>query len=304
MGEDTLIRYGAFVKVTETGSFTRAAESMGYTQSAVSQMIKSLEEELDTTLIIRSKKGIELSHDGKEFLPYIKNVYNAHRELIEKRNEMRGLGSGVIRIGTIASISCNWLPWLIKEFKEKYPMAHFDLKQGEYTNISSWIKDGSVDFGFINPDAAAGLTTIPLKRDEMLAVLPVDHPMAGKDSVTLEELSKEPYILLDEGELSEPMEYFKKSGLEPNIQYVVYDEYTIMSMVEEGLGISVISNLVLNRHHHNIVLKRISPRLERTVALAYKNKSVLPIASRYFIDFIVSKKNELESEAYNVFQRD
>ena len=74
-------------------------------------------------------------------------MYNAHRELIEKRNEMRGLGSGVLMIGTIASISCNWLPWLIKEFKEKYPMAKFELKQGEYTNVRDWIKDGSVDFG-------------------------------------------------------------------------------------------------------------------------------------------------------------
>ena len=106
----TVIQYEAFVKITETGSFTKAAESMGYTQSAVSQMIKTLEEELDTVLIHRSKKGIELSPDGKEFLPYIKNVYNSHRELIEKRNEMKGLGNGVIRIGTLASISCNWLP--------------------------------------------------------------------------------------------------------------------------------------------------------------------------------------------------
>ncbi|GFI61164.1 HTH-type transcriptional regulator GltC [Clostridiales bacterium] len=294
-----MIRYEAFIKITETGSFTRAAESMGYTQSAISQMIKALEEELDTTLIIRSKKGIELSHDGIEFLPYIKNVHNAHKELIERRNEMRGLGSGVIRIGTLASISCNWLPWLMKEFKSKYPMAHFDLKQGEYTSVNSWIKDGSVDFGFINPDAAEGLTTVPLKRDEMLAVLPVNHKMSSLENVTLDQLADEPYILLDEGALCEPLEFFKINGLEPNIQYVVYDDYTIMSMVEEGLGISVLSSLVLNRHHHNIVLKSISPRLERTVSLAYKNKNILPIASRYFIDFLLSKRRDLDKEDNN-----
>ena len=290
-------QYEAFVKITETGSFTRAAESMGYTQSAVSQMIKSLEEELDTTLVHRSKKGIELSPDGEQFLPYIKNVYNAHRELMEKRNEMRGLGSGIVRIGTLASISSNWLPRLMKGFKEMYPSVHFDLQQGEYTNISGWIRDGSVDFGFVNPDAAEGLTTVALKRDEMLAVLPVNHKMSKRNAVTLKELSKEPYILLDEGELSEPLEFFRANGLEPNTQYVVFDDYTIMSMVEEGLGISVLSALVLNRHHHNIVVKSITPKLERTVALAYKNKNVLPIASRYFIDYIISRKEEL----YNGF---
>lgn len=299
-----MTQYEAFVKITETGSFTKAAESMGYTQSAVSQMIKTLEDELDTVLIHRSKKGVELSPDGKEFLPYIKNVYNSHRELIEKRNEMKGLGSGIIRIGTLASISCNWLPWLIKEFKEKYPSVHFDLKQGEYTNISGWIKEGSVDFGFVNPDAAEGLTTVPLKRDEMLAVVPVGHRMAGQETVTLEELSREPYILLDEGELSEPLEFFRANGLEPNTQYIVYDDYTIMSMVEEGLGISVLSALVLNKHKRNISVKSIYPKLERTVALAYKNKNILPIASRYFIDFVISKKDWLSREAYNGIQRD
>lgn len=285
--------YEAFVRVTETGSFTKAAKSMGYTQSAVSQMIKTLEEELDTTLIRRSKKGIELSPDGEEFLPYIKNIYNAHRELMEKRNEMKGLAGGVIRIGTLASISTNWLPMLMKEFREKYPSVHFDLKQGEYTNISGWIKEGSVDMGFVNPDAAQGLTTVPLKRDEMLAVLPRGHRLAEKESVSLEELAKEPYILLDEGEVCEPLEYFRANFIEPNTQYIVYDDYTIMSMVEEGLGVSVLSALVLNRHSRNIEIRNISPRLERTVSIAYKNKSVLPIAARYFIDFIISQKNRL-----------
>lgn len=290
-----LIRYGAFIKVTETGSFTRAAQSMGYTQSAISQMIKSLEEELDTTLIIRSKRGIELSNDGEEFLPYIKNVYNAHRELIEKRNEMRGLGSGIIKIGTIASVSCSWLPLIMKEFKEKYPRANFELKQGEYTNIQEWIKDGSVDFGFINPDAAEGLTTVPLRKDEMLAVLPRGHKLAALESIDLEELLKEPYILLAEGSLSEPLEFFKEHNLEPNTQYVVYDDYTIMSMVEKGLGVSVISDIMLRKSNYDIVPKSISPKIERIISVAYKNKNVLPIASRYFIDFIISKRAELNN---------
>jgi len=129
-----MIRYEAFVKITENGSFTKTAEDLGYTQSAVSQMIKNLEEELDTSLVIRSRKGVTLTPDGEEFLPYIKNVYNAHRELIEKRNEMRGLESGIIRMGTFSSVSSNWLPGLIKKFKETYPSVHFDIKQGEYTN--------------------------------------------------------------------------------------------------------------------------------------------------------------------------
>jgi DNA-binding transcriptional LysR family regulator len=97
--------YDAFIKIIETGSFTKAAEELGYTQSAISQMVHSLEKELSTTLILRSRKGITLTPDGEEFLPYIKNIGNSHRELIEKHNEMQGLQSGLIRIGTFSSVS-------------------------------------------------------------------------------------------------------------------------------------------------------------------------------------------------------
>lgn len=291
-----MIRYEAFVLITENNSFTKTAKKLGYTQSAVSQMVHSLEEELDTSLIIRSRKGVTLTPDGEEFLPYIKNVYNAHRELIEKRNEMRGLQGGLIRIGTFSSVSSNWLPRLMKEFKSRYPHVNFDLKQGEYTNISNWIKDGSVDFGFVTPDAADGLTVIPLKKDEMMAVLNINNPLVHKETVSLEELAECSYILLDEGKVSEPMEYFKKSGIRPNIQYIVFDDYTIMSMVENDLGVSVLPNLVLSRHAHNIVIKKLSPKIERTIALAYKNKNVLPIASRFFIDFIIEQKDKFMGE--------
>jgi DNA-binding transcriptional LysR family regulator len=281
--------YYAFIKVIETGSFTKAAEELGYTQSAISQMVHSLEEELSTTLILRSRMGITLTPDGEEFLPYIKNIYNSHRELKEKLKEMKGLQSGLIRIGTFSSVSCHWLPGLMKDFKERYPAVHFELHQGDYTDISNWIKEGSVDFGFVNPKAITNLTTIPLQEDEMLAVLPANHPLAAHNKVPLIELTNGPYILLDEGEFSEPLTIFKQNNFEPNIQYRVHDDYTIMSMIEQGLGFSILPKLVLSRCPYNVVTKPIYPSVVRTISLAYKDKRVLPIASRYFIDFIIER---------------
>lgn len=282
-----MTRYDAFIKVIETGSFSKAAEELGYTQSAVSQMVHSLEEELCTTLISRSRKGISLTPDGEEFLPYIKSVYHSHRELLEKQKELQGLQGGIIRIGTFSSVSCNWLPGLIKEFKKSYPDIYFDLQQGEYTSIAGWIKEGSVDFGFVNPEAVSGLTTIALEDDEMLAVLPVGHPLAGKERVSLKEMENEPYILLDEGELSEPLNIFRNYNIHPRIQYRVFDDYAIMAMIEKGLGVAILPKLVLSRCRYDIVLKEISPPIVRTLSLAYKDKKVLPVASRYFIDFIL-----------------
>lgn len=282
-------RYEAFMKVIEKGSFTKAAEELGYTQSAVSQAIHSLEAELSTMLISRSRKGITLTPDGEEYLPFLTNVSNSYRELREKSREMQGLESGNIRIGTFSSVSCHWLPSLMKDFKQIYPSVHFQLKQGEYTSIVQYIKEGSVDFGFVNPEAAGELQTVPLKEDKMLAVLPVDHPLADHQTVTLEDLVNEAFILLEEGELSEPLEIFKENDLHPNIEYRVHDDYTIMSMVENGLGISILPQLVLNKVSYRIVTKEITPPIVRTIGLAYKNKKALPIASRHLIDFIIQQ---------------
>lgn len=280
-------QYYAFLKVIEKGSFTKAAAELGYTQSAISQMIQALEEELGTTLIYRSRKGIMLTPDGEEFLPFITRVANSHAELMEKAREMQGLATGNIRIGTFTSVSSNWLPSLMQDFKKLYPSVQFQLQQGEYTSIVKYIKEGSVDFGFVNPDAAEDLETVALKQDHMLAILPEDHPLVSQPTVLLEDLAEEPFILLEEGELNEPLEAFKKKGLRPNIQFRVIDDYTIMSMVENGLGVSILSEMVMNKVRYRFVKKKVEPPITRTLGIAYKNKKTLPIASRYFIDFII-----------------
>lgn len=295
-------RYEVFAQVIDAGSFTRAAEGLNYTQSAVSQMVHTLEEELDTTLILRGKSGILLTADGREYLPYIRSIANAHRELVVKYGEMQGLKSGLVRIGTFTSVSRNWLPQWMKEFKQKYPSVQFELMQGEYTNIGQWIREGTVDFGFLNPDAVSGIHTIPLQTDQMLAVLPKGHPLAEQEAVSLEQLAKQPYILLDEGEMSVPLSAFEREGLKPDIHYKVYDDYSIMSMVEQGLGISILYSLVLKNFRGNFETRPITVPVERTIALAYKNKKTLPVAARYFMDDIVGRfsiKSSYKSAAVN-----
>jgi len=261
-------RYRAVMKIVETGGFTRASKELGYTQSAISQMVQSLEEELGTVLFVRSKKGVVLTPDGTELLPYIKNIYHAYRELTEKRKEMEGIQNATIRIGTFASVSCHWLPGLMKTFKEKYPLVSFELYQGDYTAIEQLVKDGSVDFGLINP-------------------------LAGNKKIVLKELASEPFILLEEGSLNEPMEFFRDHGMEPNIQYIIHDDYTIMAMIEKGLGAGILSELILNRVAYNIAVREIEPPLARTIGVVFKDKKTLPFASRQFLEYLTEEYGEL-----------
>lgn len=288
-----LNRYIALQKIIEFGSFTKAASSLGYTQSSISQMITSLEKELSIKLLTRSRYGVKLTIEGAELYPYIERLIFQYNSLREKSNEIKGLDTGIIRVGTVSSVTCHWMPQLIKGFKKLYPNVQFLFHQGDYTLIPEWISTGQIDFGFINPLAITNLKTKIVKSDEMLAVLPKNHPLANQKSITLNDIAKEPYILLEEGQYSEPMTAFKDAQIKPNIQYTLHDDYAIMTMVEAGLGISILAELVIRRTNYDIVCLPITPSITRTLAIAYKDKDSMPIASKYFIDYLMKHKEEL-----------
>lgn len=286
-------RYIALQKVVELGSFTKAADVLGYTQPAMSQMVSSLEKELSIKLLYRSRYGIHLTIEGERLFPFIQKTVSQYQSLQEVAKEIRGLSTGVIRIGTISSISCHWLPNLIKEFQKQYPNVEFILHQGDYASIPEWIRTGEADFGFVNPDAVPHIQTRFVKGGEHRAVLPVHHPLTKNSYVTLEDLANEPFLLLEEGNLSEPLEAFHQNGLEPSIRLRVHDDYSILSMIEAGLGVSILPELVLRKTNYQVSILPVRPAVTRKIALIAKEKNVLPLASKYFIDFLFKHIEEL-----------
>lgn len=286
-------RYLALQKIVELGSFSKAAEAMGYSQSAMSQMISSLEDEMSIKLINRFRTGAKLTLEGAELYPHIEKLIYQYDAVINKTGEIKGLETGTIRMGTLASISAHWLPKLLKEFQEKYPGVEFVIHQGDYTSIYEWIKTGAVDFGFVNPKAVTGIETIMLKEGAMLAVLPEDHPLADRQVIPLKELAAEPFILLEEGHYYEPLEAFKTVGVSPNVKYTIHDDYAIMTMVEAGLGVSILAELVLHRTNYKIKRCVTEPEIFRTIAIGYKDKASLPIACKRFLELLRQRLDEL-----------
>lgn len=284
-------RYEAFLRVIELESITKAAQDMGYTQSAVSQMIQSLEKELELTLITRSRNGISLTHEGEQMAPYITRLVNEYQVMLEKKNEVLGLEGGLIRIGTLSAYSSQWLPAIIKDFQAIYPDVKFRMRQGDYTTVPEYIRQGDVDFGFVNPDAKTvrGLETIFIRAGNHSAILPRGHRLADKKVLSLRELASEPYIQLETGQLSEPIEAFHELGLEPDIELRMHDNLSVCTMVEAGIGVSIMPNLALKKMNCDIVIIPTEPVIKRKVALVMKNKATLPIASRRFIDFFMEK---------------
>lgn len=287
-------RYIALLKVIEIGSFTKAAELLGYTQPALSQMVASLEKELSIKILYRSRYGIRLTPEGERLYPSIQNSVLQYEAMRRTADEIRGLDSGIVRIGTVSSVSCHWLPGIIRTFWQKHPNIQIVLHQGDYTSISEWVRTGAVDFGFVNPHAVKGMETTVIKSGVFCAVLPKHHPLAGQKSLTLADLAEEPFLLLEEGAYSEPLEAFRAAGIIPNVKLRVHDDYSILSMVEQGLGISILTELVLHKTSYDVVALPIEPAIIRTMSIVTKDKNTLPLASKAFLQCLFANSALLQ----------
>lgn len=286
-------KYEAFLKTVELGSLTKAAQALGYTQSGISHMLNALEKEWSLTLLSRDRSGVRITSDGLQLLPFVRNICNAHRELINEIGELHGLQSGLIRIGTFTSVAVHRLPDMIKTFQNEYPNIDFELLHGDYTEIENWIVEGRADCGFLRLPAGAGLESIFLEQDRLMVILPEQHPLADCEYFPINKLSEEPFILLAEGTENEITEIFKSNHLRPNVRFTAGDDYAIISMVESGLGISILPELVLHRTPYKIVKKELDTPAYRKLGVVLKNIRHASPAMKRFLHLLQSSyKNQ------------
>lgn len=171
-------KYQVLCQAVSHKSFTEAAKVLHHSQSAVSQAVKAVEQEVGLTLVLRKKDDIELTSDGKKVYPYIQNICDAEMALAHKTFEMEQLQGSIVRIGTFPTVSREALPTLMKQFKAEHPSVRFVLYQGEYTSIASMLQSGKVEIGFSHLGFCEEFEAVSLFRDPLAAVLPPEHSLA------------------------------------------------------------------------------------------------------------------------------
>ncbi len=279
-------KYMAFVTSVEYGSFTKAAEILNYSQSAISRMINDIEGEWRVSVLERGKAGVKLTSDGMKLLPYAKSLCDDFRRLQTQVDELCGLKSGIIRIGTFSSVAAHWLPNIIKEFRKDYPDIDYELLLGDYTEIEEWIMEGRVDCGFLSLPTQNDLETEFLERDRFMAVLPEGHRLVEREYVSVSDLCSDPFLMLKKDENVEVSEIFEREGVTPQVRFTTWDDYAIMSMVEGGLGISILPKLILRRVPYRVVLKELDTPAYRNIGLAMRSKKTASLAALKFLDYL------------------
>ena len=284
--ENPLLKYLAFVKTVERGSFTRAAQELHYAQSSVSKMIADLEQEWGMLLLERSKRGVCPTSAGERLLPFVRRLLNDHRALEEQICRMNGVETGLVRIGTFSSVAINWLPELFTGLQREYPGIEYELLLGDYDEVERWIAEGRVDCGFLRMPTLPGFDTVLLRQDEYKVVLPAGHPLAQGETVAIEALDGQPFLLLEHGGKTEVSDLLERCQVHPDIRFTTWEDFAIMAMAEKGLGIGILPDLILQRIPYRVEIRPLQKPYFRSIGLAVKNRDHLTPAVRTFIEFL------------------
>ncbi len=290
-------RYRAFIQAIDTGSLSKAAKSLGYTPSGVSQLMQALERELGFPVLERNKQGVKPTENGEKVLPIIRAIIAQEDNLFQYSAEVKGLATGSVTIGSYPSIATHWLPIIIKHFHMRYPGIEIRIMEGIAQEIDEWITTNKVDIAFMSYSDSMQYDWVPLAEDPMIAILPMDHPYANKESFPLKEANGVDFVMPGNGHDVDVVAMFKRFNLEPHIVYQTMENAATLSMVEQSMGISILNSMVTRRLDFNIVKIPVDPPQSIKLGIAIQNLESASPATKRFVNFTIKCfKNASESD--------
>ncbi|MBM6828370.1 LysR family transcriptional regulator [Anaerotignum lactatifermentans] len=279
-------KYRAYLSVIHTGSITKAAKQLGYTQSAVSRMIAQLEEEWDLPLLLRNRGNLSPTSDGLALLEELRSICQSQETLEEKIHRLHKAEAGFVRIGAFSSVSASFLPHILGKFQKAFPQISFQLFHGEYAQIREWLRQGIIDCGFLPLPAEADLEIHPLLQDRLVAVLPMDHPMAKEQTFPLSAFGGQILLQPVEERDQEIRRILAQLPLAQAMIHAVSDDHAILSMTEAGLGISLLHELVADTSRFRVAAVPIHPASVRTIGIAIKKNAPVSKGTEAFLSHL------------------
>ena len=281
-----LRKYEAFVRAVELGSLSKAAEQLGYTQSGISHMMQSLEEEVGFPLLVRTSAGIQPNHEGEMLLPVIRQLLSTGETLSQYIAKIKGADTGRIRIAAYASVETYWLPKIIREFQEDYPRVEIEIIEGGSGAIEHIMANRQADLCIYAGGEGKDFEWIPLCEDKLLALVPPEHPLAKEHAVPLKALAGEKFIMPMPDYDGEIRFILDKLERWPQILFSACSDYAIINMVTEGLGISILPELLLSNYSHQAVALPLDPPQVRMLGMGIPQVKTASPVTRNFMGYV------------------
>lgn len=286
-------RYRAFVEAVDKGSLSQAAKTLNYTPSGVSQLISALERDLGFPLLERTKHGVRLTKTGETLLPVVRAIVQEEERLKEMSSEINGLTIGSVTIGSYPSVATHWLPKVIKAFHEHYPKIEIRVMEGIHQEIDDWLSTYQVDLAFTSQAPNSPYEWIPLGTDSMVAVLSLDHPLANAEFYPIERVEEEAFIMPGLGHDIDTMHVLEKYDLKPHVVIETIENASMLAMVEQGMGMSVVNSLLTKKLNFDIALVPIQPENSIIFGLAIQSLQDASPAVRRFVEYAIDQLNQL-----------
>lgn len=268
----------------ECGSLTAAGERLGYTQSALTQMMRSFEDEVGFPLLSKSNRGVRPTAEAELLLPAMRRILSSEEELEQEIAEINGLHRGTVRIGSFVSTSIHWLPRVLGFFQENYPDIVFQITECGQDDMLKGLQDGSLDIALMSDPDTDAIDFIPVYEDPILAVFSEKYDLSGHDYVPVQQLKKYPFVL--ESFDMDTDRFFVNAGFEPDVRYYSRDCIAILSMVKQGLGIAVLPELIVEIYPGNYESRMTDPEFYRTLGVGVRSLGECGPLTKMVISYI------------------
>jgi len=280
-----------FESVSRHLHFTRAAQELNVAQPSVSQQIRKLENELGAPLFHRMKRHVTLTEAGKTFLPHARAVLQRLEEARLEVQELSGLRKGTLAVGAPPSVGTHFLPRALAAFARRHPGIALSFREAGSRTLVDLLEEGELDLAVvIQPVRHPALETEPLIEEELLLAVPRQHHLAegdGRRRVRLAQLRQEPFVLLREGAYDlrdQTLSACRRAGFEPQVALDGGEMDSMLRFVAAGIGLAVLPEMVLSDIDGDgpVVLRRLQPRLTRSLVIARRRDRYFSAAAREF----------------------
>ncbi|MBQ9272334.1 MAG: LysR family transcriptional regulator [Mogibacterium sp.] len=280
-------RCKAFIESVDRGSFRAAAEALGYTPSAVSQLVAALERDLGLNLLSRTRKGVTITEEGKKLVPIVRSYLAREKEMYELASEIQGLSIGNLTIAAYPSVATTWLPEVVRTFQRDYPDVQFSIMEGIRYEIFKHLDDHVADMGFMAYAEPMDYEWTPLAEEEIIAVVPENHRLANAKAYPIKDCEIDNFIMTSWGKDVEIQSIFRKFNIEPNVKYTTYDTPATLAMVRMGLGVTLVNELSAQYWNEHLVKLPLDPPQKVEFGIAYTSRDHMTAAAKKFYDYAV-----------------